>query len=42
LEEGLKAMIPHVQTKTGAVAYILHRAENNPSKFFFYEKYTDK
>jgi len=42
MEEALRAMIPKVQPEEGTLAYILHRAQGEPGKFLFYEKYKDK
>lgn len=42
LESVLKAIIPEVQAEKGAVQYALHRAANDNSQFFFYEKYADQ
>ena len=41
-EDALRAMIPKVQDEQGTLAYILHRATDNPAKFMFYEKYKDE
>ena len=40
-EEALKVMVSNVQQEEGTLAYILHRAKDNPSIFMVYEKYTD-
>ena len=42
LEVALRAMICAVQQEEGTVEYVLHRAQNNSSQFFFYEKYLDQ
>jgi quinol monooxygenase YgiN len=42
MEDALRAMIPKVQSEEGTLAYVLHRAQNEPGKFLFYEKYKDK
>ncbi|MDY7034019.1 MAG: putative quinol monooxygenase [Thermodesulfobacteriota bacterium] len=42
MEDALKSMIPKVQSEEGTLAYVLHRALNDPTKFFFYEKYKDQ
>jgi quinol monooxygenase YgiN len=42
MEDALRAMIPKVQPEEGTLAYVLHRAQNEPGKFLFYEKYKDK
>ena len=35
-------MIPAVQLEPGAMAYTLHRAVDDPAKFFFYEMYLNQ
>lgn len=42
LEMVLKSMIPMVEQESGTVQYCLHRSQEEPGKFLFYEKYTDK
>jgi len=42
MEEALRAMIPKVRTEEGTLVFVLHRAQNEPGKFLFYEKYKDK
>jgi len=42
LEEILKSIIPKIEAEEGTLAYILHRAKDNPAQFMFYEKYIDK
>lgn len=42
LEAATSAMIPQVQNEPGALVYALHRAADNPGRFFFYEKYADQ
>ena len=42
MEDALRAMIPKVLSEEGTITYILHRAQNEPGKFLFYEKYRDK
>jgi len=42
MEDALRGMIPKVQSEEGTLAYILHRAQNEPGTFLFYEKYKDK
>lgn len=42
LEALLQAMIPLVQQEEGTVEYVLHRAQKDSGKFFFYEKYRDQ
>lgn len=42
LEEAFKVMIPLVRDEIGVIVYTLHRAKENPGRFFFYEQYRDK
>ncbi len=42
LETALKSVIPKVELETNTLKYILHRAQDDSSKFLFYEKYADK
>ena len=42
LEQLLKSLFNNVKQETGVVEYVLHRAQGNPRKFFFYEKYKDQ
>ncbi|MFA4835906.1 MAG: putative quinol monooxygenase [Dehalococcoidia bacterium] len=42
VETAFKAMMAKVQSEPGTLEYTLHRAEKNPSRFFVYEKYTDR
>ncbi len=42
LEDALKAAVPNTQAEEGTLIYVLHRAQNHPGKFLFYEKYTDE
>jgi quinol monooxygenase YgiN len=42
VEEAFRAILPRVQTETGTVVYILHRAADHHGKFFLYESYKDK
>lgn len=42
MEDALKAMIPSVQNEEDALEYTLHVSQSDPSKFFYYEKYTSK
>jgi len=42
MEDALRAMVPKVQSEEGTLAYVLHRAQKEPGKFLFYEKYKDK
>lgn len=42
LEEALRAMIPNVQKETGALIYALHRSQDHPGRFFYFEKYVDR
>ena len=42
METALRDMIPKVEQEEGTIAYSLHRAQNDPTLFLFYEKYRDK
>lgn len=42
VENALSAMIPNVQKEQGTLAYVLHRADNDPGSFMYYEQYTEK
>jgi quinol monooxygenase YgiN len=42
LQQVLRDFIPSVEAEEGAVTYTLHRAQENPGRFFFYEKYRDQ
>lgn len=42
MEEALKKVVPQVAAEEGTLAYALHRAKKDPTKFLFYEKYTGK
>jgi len=42
LKELLLALLDPVSTETGTLEYRIHRALDNPGRFFFYEKYTDR
>ncbi len=42
LEAALKSVIPMVGLEKGTLQYILHRSQDDPSEFLFYEKYADK
>jgi quinol monooxygenase YgiN len=42
MENALRAMIPAVRSEEGTLTYVLHRAQGNPGKFFFYEAYRDE
>lgn len=39
LEQEFKNLVPKVLQDPGTVAYMVHRAMDDPSKFFVYEKY---
>lgn len=41
MEKALLDMIPKVAEEEGTLVYTLHRDQNDPSIFLFYEKYTD-
>jgi quinol monooxygenase YgiN len=38
-EKGYLELAPKVLRDPGAIAYVLHRDNSDPCKFFFYEKY---
>jgi quinol monooxygenase YgiN len=40
-EKEFRQLQPKVLKDPGAIAYVLHRAIDDPNKFFFYEKYKD-
>lgn len=42
VEQALKAILEDVEKEAGTLIYKLHRAQNDPTTFLFYEKYTDK
>ena len=42
LEKEFHKLIPKVRKEPGTIAYIVHRALDDPQKFFVYEKYQDK
>lgn len=42
LETALKSVIPMVELEKGTLQYVLHRSQDDSSKFLFYEKYVDK
>ncbi len=42
MEEKLMEIVPKVEAEEGTLAYALHRAKKDPTKFLFYEKYMDK
>lgn len=41
LEKALLDMIPKVKEEEGTLVYTLHRDQNDPKVFMFYEKYKD-
>lgn len=41
LEIILREMVKEVQKEQDTLVYTLHKSEDNPCKFFFYELYTD-
>ena len=41
MEEALRGMVTKVAQEEGTLAYTLHRAQQDPSVFLFYEKYRD-
>ena len=42
VEDALLDMIPNVQNEVNTLAYVLHRASDDPGTFLYYEQYTDK
>lgn len=42
MEEAMMKIVPLVAQEEGTLAYALHRAKKDPTKFVFYEKYKDK
>lgn len=42
LQKLLEDFIPKVNTEDGTITYTLHRAQEDPCRFFFYEKYRDQ
>jgi quinol monooxygenase YgiN len=41
MEEALRDMVGKVAQEQGTLTYTLHRAQNDPNVFLFYEKYAD-
>jgi len=41
MEEALRDMVGKVAQEPGTLTYTLHRAQNDPNVFLFYEKYED-
>ncbi len=41
MEKAMKEIIPEVEKEEGTLMYALHRAQNDPTVFLFYEKYKD-
>ena len=41
MAEALQAMVSKVEKEEGTLIYTLHQAQNDPTQFLFYEKYTD-
>jgi quinol monooxygenase YgiN len=41
MEQALLDMIPKVKEEPGTLMYTLHRNQNDPTAFLFYEKYKD-
>ena len=41
MAEALQAMVSKVEKEEGTLAYTLHQAQNDPTQFLFYEKYSD-
>ena len=42
MEEAMRKVVPQVAAEEGTLKYVLHRAKKDPTKFLFYEQYTDK
>lgn len=42
VKKALLDMIPNVQKEEGTLAYVLHRASDDPGMFMYYEQYKDK
>lgn len=42
LEKEFHKLIPEVRKEPGTITYIVHRALDDPQKFFVYERYKDK
>lgn len=42
LEALLLTLLQPVSTEAGTLEYKIHRAIDNPARFFFYEKYVDR
>jgi quinol monooxygenase YgiN len=42
LEDLIRAIVPKVQAEERTIEYTIHRAQNIPGRFFFYEKYLDQ
>lgn len=41
MEEALRGLVKNVAQEEGTLVYSLHRSLNDPTVFFFYEKYKD-
>ena len=41
MADALQAMVSRVEAEDGTLVYTLHQAQNDPTQFLFYEKYTD-
>ena len=41
MADALQAMVSKVEKEEGTLIYTLHQAQNDPTQFLFYEKYTD-
>ena len=41
MADALQAMVSKVEKEEGTLVYTLHQAQNDPTQFLFYEKYTD-
>ena len=42
LEKRLLALLPLVSREPGTIGYRIHRTQDKPGHFFFYEKYIDR
>ena len=41
MADALQAMVSKVEKEEGTLVYTLHQAQNDPTQFLIYEKYTD-
>lgn len=42
LEQECRTMVAMTQNESGVSTYVLHRATDNPRKFFFFERYVNQ